>query len=437
MTMRKTLIVAVIILSLLIIGISLLIGYGACISGNQTVPVTPPPYEPHPGNGEEQHYEPIEIIEVEQLVVEVENTELYRGTRFLPNVIIYPEDASDKRFELSSDNDNIVRIQGRNWVAVGEGTANIIATATNGVTGSVLVTVIPPPIRIEIAQTELNLRPGESVTLTTTVTGEDGFSHDHITFSSSNTTVATVTDTGVITAVGNGTATITVRIGDATATVSVIVSIPATAISIVLPRNTYNLGERVEFQVRFQPEGADNQNFEVSFSGANVGSVGQNSFVVSEPGEVVITVNAAGGLSATATITVIEIREFINEIFRLTNAERAAQGLAPYGQRAELTRAAEIRAREIMTYFSHTRPDGRAFSTAFEEANVPRAHWGENLAAGQRTPEEAVAGWMASVTGHREAILDVQHGYAYMGVAITLDDNGRLYWVQTFMSRPS
>ena len=56
---------------------------------------------------------------------------------------------------------------------------------------------------------------------------------------------------------------------------------------------------------------------------------------------------------------------------------------------------------------------------------------GENIAAGYRSPEAVVEGWMAS-TGHRENILSVR--YTEIGVGVTLLPTGQFsaYWAQNF-----
>ncbi len=104
------------------------------------------------------------------------------------------------------------------------------------------------------------------------------------------------------------------------------------------------------------------------------------------------------------------------------NAERAKKGLSALRVDAELTRAAAVRAAEIVRKFSHTRPDGSAWST------VSASAYGENIAMGQRTVDKVMAAWMSS-QGHRENILRASYGS--IGVcAVTA--NGVVYWVQLF-----
>lgn len=85
----------------------------------------------------------------------------------------------------------------------------------------------------------------------------------------------------------------------------------------------------------------------------------------------------------------------------------------PFQADSKVQAAAKIRANEILKSFSHTRPDGRAFSTALNEAGATYSGAGENIAKGQRTPEEVVNAWMNSA-GHRANILNSK--YKYLGV---------------------
>ena len=79
-------------------------------------------------------------------------------------------------------------------------------------------------------------------------------------------------------------------------------------------------------------------------------------------------------------------------------------------------------------FFDIPRPDGRDCFTAMKEAGVSYRAAGENIAKGQRTPEQVVDGWMKS-DGHRENLLSADFGRLGVGYHV---ENGRTYWVQLF-----
>lgn len=119
------------------------------------------------------------------------------------------------------------------------------------------------------------------------------------------------------------------------------------------------------------------------------------------------------------------------EILSLVNAERARAGLAPLTLNAEVSRAAAIRANEIQASFSHTRPDGKSFSTVLTDAGISYRASGENIAYGQTTAEKVMSDWMNS-SGHRANILN--SGYTELGVGHVKDASGTDYWVQLFIN---
>ena len=127
----------------------------------------------------------------------------------------------------------------------------------------------------------------------------------------------------------------------------------------------------------------------------------------------------------------VDVVWLASEVLRLTNVERANYG-APALQPANalLYQAAGIRAEEIITLFSHTRPDGRDCFSSYTDLGGTYYYLGENLAAGYRSAQSVVQGWMDS-PGHMRNMIDPE--FTHLAVAVTVDGNGRMYWVQLFM----
>lgn len=121
---------------------------------------------------------------------------------------------------------------------------------------------------------------------------------------------------------------------------------------------------------------------------------------------------------------------FAQEILNAVNAERAAAGLTLLKLTGTLMDGAATRAGEIVSYFSHTRPDGTSFSTVVEDT-YPSYYVGENIAAGFQTTDGVMNGWMNS-EGHRENIL--HSCYTELGVGLAYDANSEYgyHWVQIF-----
>lgn len=122
------------------------------------------------------------------------------------------------------------------------------------------------------------------------------------------------------------------------------------------------------------------------------------------------------------------LSSYAKEVLRLVNIEREKAGLTPYTTTSSLTAAANKRAQETKQSFSHTRPNGTGFQTALDEFGVGYRAAGENIAYGQRTPQEVVTGWMNS-PGHRANILNAN--FHKIGIGI-YQSGGVYYWSQEF-----
>lgn len=120
--------------------------------------------------------------------------------------------------------------------------------------------------------------------------------------------------------------------------------------------------------------------------------------------------------------------EYVWEILEEVNEEREDVGVEPLVLSQALTDAAQIRSTEIISNYSHTRPDGSSCFTA-----ITKSYWtmGENIYSSPATAEDAVEGWMNS-EGHRANILN--SNFTKLGVGYTYDEYSqwKYHWVQMF-----
>lgn len=126
-----------------------------------------------------------------------------------------------------------------------------------------------------------------------------------------------------------------------------------------------------------------------------------------------------------------DVQEPAEAVASLVNAARRDAGLSELELDADLCAAAQARAQEIAQSFSHTRPDGSSCFTILEEFGISYRAAGENIAMGQRTPEEVMDGWMNS-SGHRANILN--GAFPSIGVGYYVDGAGAAHWVQIFQA---
>lgn len=119
------------------------------------------------------------------------------------------------------------------------------------------------------------------------------------------------------------------------------------------------------------------------------------------------------------------------QVVALVNAERAKEGLPALTVDEKLQSAALARAKETVQLFSHTRPNGTSCFTILKEYGISYRSAGENIAYGQRSPEEVVTGWMNS-PGHRANIMN--QNFTKIGIGYYQAPNGVKYWSQLFLS---
>ncbi|KGR76914.1 CAP domain-containing protein [Ureibacillus sinduriensis] len=125
------------------------------------------------------------------------------------------------------------------------------------------------------------------------------------------------------------------------------------------------------------------------------------------------------------------VSAFETEVVELTNAERAKNGLAPLQAYEPLMKVAGAKSQDMAAnnYFSHTSPTYGSPFDQIKASGITYRAAGENIAQGQRTPEEVVQAWMNS-EGHRANILNTS--YTHIGVGYVEDGN---YWTQQFIQR--
>ena len=130
---------------------------------------------------------------------------------------VEPNNATNRNVTWSSDNPSVATVNNGVVSAVSEGTATITVTTVDGGykdTCPVTVTAAPVPVTgVSLNKDSLALGVGDSETLTATVAPANA-ANQNVTWASSDTSVATVDAAGKVTAVGAGTATITVTTVD-------------------------------------------------------------------------------------------------------------------------------------------------------------------------------------------------------------------------------
>lgn len=164
---------------------------------------------------------------------------------------------------------------------------------------------------LSINKTSISLNKGVSETLTITRT-PSSVSYPTITWTSSNTSVATVDSNGKVTAIGNGTASITAKTTDGTnisKNCSVTVTTPVTGVSISPATLSLNVGGTYTLAKNITPSDASNHNVTWSSSNTSIATVDSNGKVIAVgKGACSITCvsNENSNLKGNCSVTVIQ-----------------------------------------------------------------------------------------------------------------------------------
>lgn len=158
-------------------------------------------------------------------------------------------------------------------------------------------------VSVSIDKTSIQLKVGETVTLSATVNPSNA-NDKTVTWYSSDASIATVED-GKIIALKLGTATITAKAGDKTATCSITV-VPTEVSSIILDKSSASLkvGETVTLIATVGPEDATDKTVSWASSDTTVTTVSNGVVTAKKIGTATITAKA-GEKTASCTITVI------------------------------------------------------------------------------------------------------------------------------------
>jgi len=121
-----------------------------------------------------------------------------------------------------------------------------------------------------------------------------------------------------------------------------------------------------------------------------------------------------------------------NEILRLTNAERARNGLPALSYNWQVARVARIKSQDMINnnYFSHISPIYGSPFKMLESYALRFSSAAENIAYGQRSAQEVMNSWMNS-PGHRANILS--RNITQLGVGVAKKSNGTMYFTQLFI----
>ena len=234
------------------------------------------------------------------------NQTLARGTQSQLTVSFYPADTNDeKTLSWTSDDPSVAYID-ENGLVTAVGAGQTLVTASCGEFSSRLrITVIVPMTGVAIDRNSLSLQKGESAYLSARLLPEDTTEEKWISFSSSDTSVASVGSDGRVSAVGAGSCTVTAWHGSYSASCSVYVTAPLKGISLNKTDVTLLEGENTKFSVSYDPwDTTDSRGVSWTSSDSGVAAVGGDGTVLAISAGTCTVTAQVGSFTASAIVRV-------------------------------------------------------------------------------------------------------------------------------------
>ena len=253
------------------------------------------------------------VVDVASVSLAPSELTLAMGGTAVLNATVLPADATNKEVTWASSEPKVATVDKDGKVsAVGVGEATITVTSkadsTKFATCAVIVTYADVT-SVSLDKETLDLTKGETAALTATV--EPATADQTVIWKSDNEDVATVDNSGKVTAVGVGKAIITATSGGMTAECKVTVSYAeVTGITLDQTEVTLAAGGTTELKATVSPSNAD-QNVTWTSSDGKVASVNNGKVTGINEGEATITATAAGGKAVECKVTVTAEGEVI------------------------------------------------------------------------------------------------------------------------------
>lgn len=248
----------------------------------------------------------IVLPKIDSITVNTESLELTIGETFDLEYEITPSGATQP-VKFSSDAELIATVDENGIVtAVGVGETTITVFANETAKKDVTVKVYPKVEKIEFKIASIELPIAQLATLEYTISPSDARGEKK--FSSSDETIATVDENGIVIAKKAGTVEITITIGEVSAKVTINVKsadIPVEKITFSDTQITVIKGSKYELSWTLNPKYPTNTNLTFESSNKKVATVDSNGVITGvAEGTATITAKAASGVKATVKVTV-------------------------------------------------------------------------------------------------------------------------------------
>lgn len=226
---------------------------------------------------------------------------------------VYPLNSTQKTLTWVSDHPDVASVDNEgNVTARKAGTATVTVKVAENVTAVCKVTVISRVTGISLSETTVELKPGEPHQLTATVLPQNA-SNAEVTWYSDKESVATVSQSGLVTGVGPGETTVHAVTTDGGKMASCLVKVgtPVKGITLSVSSKTLYVGDpSLDISATLTPANATDKSLEWSSSDPEVASIAPGAALRAvikplKPGKTTITATTKdGGFTASCEVTV-------------------------------------------------------------------------------------------------------------------------------------
>lgn len=259
----------------------------------------------------DKSYEMVANVQVESISLDKTSVTITDSESVTLKATITPLNASGQKLTWSSSNDEIASVD-QSGVVTGKkkGTATITVSSENGKSATCTVTVTDTPATsVTITQpSSTTLNVGESIILAATVAPANA-TVKTVTWTSSKTSVATVDQTGKVTAVGAGSVEITATCGSVSGSITLTVHNYIKSIQITPSEISIELDKTGKLEVSYTPTNPEAVNLSWSSSDTGIVTVGNDGTITPKGvGQTTVTVkDSYTGLTASCTVTILDI----------------------------------------------------------------------------------------------------------------------------------
>lgn len=246
-------------------------------------------------------------VDAESVSLSEESASVRIGGSKQLTATVKPDNTTIKTLTWTSSDETVATVDENGLVtAKKSGSTVVTATTENGLKASCNILVPVEAEKVTLDKTSAVIGVGAQLQLNATVSPENT-TDKNVVWASSDPSVATVDENGLVKAIAKGEAKITASSSNGkSAECAVTVSVPVLGVTLSETEKTLDAGDSFQLTATILPADAGNKSVSWSSSADNVAEVDENGTVTAKAaGTAVITVLTADGYKeATCTVTV-------------------------------------------------------------------------------------------------------------------------------------